>query len=61
MKLNLRIFGVILFGVIMISMISFEQAWAADETTLKELFQENPKLHVYFLGKELVLNLIPCL
>jgi hypothetical protein len=41
MKLNLRILGVILFGVIMISMISFEQAWAANATTLKEI-TENP-------------------
>ena len=41
MKLNLRILGVILFGVIMISMISFEQAWAANATTFKEI-RENP-------------------
>ncbi len=41
MKLNLRILGVILFGVIIISMISFEQAWAANSTTLKEI-SENP-------------------
>jgi hypothetical protein len=41
MKLNLRILGVILFGIIIISMISFEQAWAANATTLKEI-SENP-------------------
>jgi len=41
MKSNLRIIGIIFFGIIVISMISFEQAWAANATTLKEI-TENP-------------------
>jgi hypothetical protein len=41
MKSNLEIIGVILFGVIIISMISFEQAWAANATTFKEI-KDNP-------------------
>ncbi len=39
--MKLGIVVVILFGIIVISMISFEQAWAANATTFKEL-RDNP-------------------
>jgi len=41
MKSNLEISGIILFGIIVISMISFEEAWAANATTFNEI-KDNP-------------------